>query len=167
MKPNLPFRSRRRGLRRAFSLIEAATATMIAAVAVVSMGAALAAGTTANSAGAESTNAVNLAGSVHELALGLSRGGADAPVIGPRRSVWNLKDVTFSPAVDGRGLPLPDYGDWEQQVAVQSVDNRNVASTIAEDRSSAMVRVTVRVYHHGRFVYSASWLVEAVNPREE
>ena len=89
-------RPRRRAMRRGFTLIETATAMIIISVAVVAMCGLLAAGTNANISGNEMTTAVNLAGTIHEIAVGLPLSDGGKPVIGPYRCVrWDLKWVVI------------------------------------------------------------------------
>ncbi|HET6250799.1 MAG TPA: prepilin-type N-terminal cleavage/methylation domain-containing protein [Tepidisphaeraceae bacterium] len=158
-----PTTSRRN--RHGFTLIETATAMMIISVAVVAMCELLTAGTSANIRGGELTRAVNLADTIHEIALGLPLDHAGRHVTGRFASVWDLNGQTFSPPIDGATTPIADYAGWTQQVTVQAVDNKSMATAVAADRSAAVARLSVVVWHNGQTVYSQSWLMPGDEPQ--
>jgi Tfp pilus assembly protein PilV len=77
--------------------------------------------------------------------------------------IWDLNGDTYSPPLDVDRAPIPAYSNWAQQVTVQSVDPNNVNSVRPNDPTIPTARVTVTITHHGKFVYSSSWLLMAPN----
>lgn len=130
--------------RRGFTLIEAAIAQMIVAVAVVAMCQLLATGTSLNVAAAEMSAAVRLAHPVHELALGMEL-----------RQAAELDGQVFSPPIDVSRTPLPNLDGWEQRVSATALAGSDASS------GPLAVRLQVEMYHHQRFVYRATWLLFA------
>jgi prepilin-type N-terminal cleavage/methylation domain-containing protein len=156
-----PGEGRRKPHRCAFTLIETMAAMVIISVAITAMCELLAAGTRANVAGNELTTAVNLANTVHEIAIELAQPGRDAAVIGPWQNVWDLDGQNFSPPIDAHAEPILDYASWTQRVSVEPVDGGDVAGANPSLRRGSMARLKVEIYHEGRQVHSATWLVAA------
>lgn len=163
--------------RRGFTLIEAAMVTAIIGFGVVGMLQLLAAGTRTNSEGAALTVAVNLTNNIREISLGMAyrdpqlpnqwsaREGignpnVDAPLYD---NITDLDTVTFSPPLDVRRSPIAAYGNWAQNVVVQTVSSTHLASLRPRDINEPTVRVTVTITRNGQFVHEASWLVVAPN----
>jgi prepilin-type N-terminal cleavage/methylation domain-containing protein len=153
-----------RGLRRGFTLIETTIAMLVISVGVVAMCGLLTAGTAANASGTELTTGVNLAGSVHEMALRLPLRQAREPDIGPYRTLWDLDGRTLSAPAEASPVPASNLADWTEQVAVQTVDNKDVGVALANDRAAPTARLTVTVFHNGHSVYAGSWLIVDDDP---
>jgi prepilin-type N-terminal cleavage/methylation domain-containing protein len=77
--------------------------------------------------------------------------------------IWDLNGDTYSPPLDVHRSPIPAYSNWAQQVNVQTVDPSNVNTIRPTDPTVPTARVTVTITHHGKFVYSTSWLLMAPN----
>lgn len=77
--------------------------------------------------------------------------------------IWDLNGDTYSPPLDVHRNPIPTYSNWAQQVTVQSVDPNNVNTVTGSDPTCPTARVTVAVLHHGKLVYTTSWLLMAPN----
>lgn len=155
---------RRSTPRRALSLIETMVAMVIITIAITAMCELLVAGTSANVSGNELTTAVNLAGTIHEIAIGLPLSHSGQAVIGPWHDVWDLNGLKFSPPIDAGRRPIAAQANWEQRITVISVDSNNISAPIPDDRNAPAARLTVEVYHEGRHVYTTSWLVLAHDP---
>jgi prepilin-type N-terminal cleavage/methylation domain-containing protein len=137
----------RRGLRRGFTLIEAAIVTVIVGVGTVAMIQLLAAGSVANGQSHELTTGMNLANNIREMTQTMTF--AD---------VLALNNRTYSPAVDAMNQPVSSLAGWKQQVATtRVVENAVNVTTTATD--SNIARVTVWALHHDRKVCEVSWLV--------
>jgi hypothetical protein len=161
--------------RRGFTLIEAATTTVIIGVGCVAMLQLLGAGTMANHQGTEGTVAMNLAGNVREAMAGLAFSDLTSPTHwGPEDGETTVKKYndlddfdgwSSAPAcpIDAKRDPLPtEYASWCQQVKVESVKPDNLAVTMAHltlapDLRPAS-RITVTIYHNGNMIYSESWV---------
>ena len=163
MKPSYSHfrRAQRRG--RAFAMIEVAIAQVIVAVAITAMCHLLATGTAANSAAAEMTIALNLADNIHELARGLPFSDTGQPVVGPWHDVWDLDGQSFSPPIDVGRTPIDADVGWEQRVSLQTVDPKRISSTFPNNPTIPTARLTVSIYHRGRYIYGANWLVVAAD----
>lgn len=166
--------SRRRGCasRRGFTLIEAALATVIIGIGVVALLELLAAGTMSNSAGTELTTATSLADNIHEISMVLPfndpTNGASTSTKetgGPANynDVWDLNGDTYSPPLDVTRHPLSGFANWGQQVTVQSVQPDTLTASRPNSVTLPTARVTVVITHHGKNVYTASWIVTAPN----
>ena len=137
--------SRRRG----FTLVEAATATVIIGVAFTALLQLLAVGTVSNREGAELTTAVHLANNVHEAAVRV-----------PYAELFDLEG-TYSPAVDARMVALPGMTGWSQVVDVSYVDESMLTAAVPDTQYEPTSRVTVSVARNGKQVYRTSWLAAA------
>lgn len=153
---------RRRTPRRAFTLIETSVAMVIVTVAITAMCELLAAGTNANVAGNELTTAVNLANTIHEIARAPLNADADGVVARIRQNLWDERGHIFSPAIDGRGSPLADFPNWQQRVTIEPVDESDICAASHTPRATPTARLRVSIYHDGRPIHSASWLI--INP---
>lgn len=140
------FLSRRpRRTARGFTLIEAALTTTIVGVGLLAMLQLIAAGTTANISGAQTTTAVNMAKSIREMSLKMSFDEVRA-----------MDGTMHTPPVDSRGMAMAGFDDWIQVVDVQTVDPDRLTADTASTLPHA-VRVTVTVVHNGRNVSEMSW----------
>jgi hypothetical protein len=175
---NYSWRGARRPRRRGgFTLIEAATTTVIVGVGCVAMLQLLAAGSMANREGTELTTAVYLAGNVRECLTGVAF--SDPLVKGtwgaePNETTLSSYDdlddfdnKVFSPPMDARRKSLGnDYIGWSQSIIVQSVkpdDLKTVMPHVTLDPSlRPFSRVTVNIKHNGKTVYTQSWTVSYV-----
>jgi hypothetical protein len=137
---------------------------VILATAVAAMCELLTAGTAVNVSGNELTTGVNLAGSIHELAIELPFSDPGHPVVGPYHDIWDLDGAAFSPPIDAGRAPIFSAEGWSQQVSVQSVDNQNIGTAVANDQSGPTAQLIVTVSRNGRFVYSGRWLIVNSSP---
>jgi hypothetical protein len=164
-----PTHSRRGG----FTLIETAMVMTLIGLGVLAMLELLAAGSVSNAYGTEMTTAVHLANNIHEISLGLAFADPENPL------VWNTKEpagitacdnvidldgTSFSPPLDVRRQTMPNYTGWGQRVKVESVAEDYVASVRPNTLAEPTVRVTVTIFHHGRDIYTTSWLAVAPAP---
>jgi Tfp pilus assembly protein PilV len=166
---------RRSPRRRGFTLIEAATTTVIIGVGCVAMLELLGAGTIANQAGTEGTVAMNLAGNVREAMTGIAFADKASPTHwGPETGETDVQlfnDVDdFDGWTSAPGTPInserdrlgADYATWQQQVKVESVQRDNLSQTTAHLTLTPDLRptsrVTVSILHNGRPIYSESWI---------
>lgn len=167
--PGTPARLRRGG----FTLIETAMVMTLIGLGVLAMLELLAAGSVSNAYGTEMTTAVHLGNNIHEISLGMAFYDPENP------TAWNTKEAggitaydnvidldgtSFSPPLDVRRQPMPGYTGWGQRVKVESVAEDYLASTRPNSLAEPTVRVTVTVFHHGRDVYTTSWLAVAPAP---
>jgi hypothetical protein len=168
--------SNTRQRRRGFTLIEAATTTVIVGVGCVAMLQLLAAGSMANGEGTELTIACNLAGCVRECLTGVAF--SDPNVKGtwgaePGENLATYNDLddfdgkTFSPPMNARRKSLGSaYIGWSQSVIVESVrpdDLKTVMPHVTLDPSlRPFSRITVNIKHNGKAVYTQSWTVSYV-----
>ena len=143
--------------------------TVIIGFGVMAMLQLLAAGTVANAEGTELTMAINLAGNVREISLGMRYYDPQQPTVWSTREAtvaeWdNLMDLdgaVFSPPLDARRQPISGYPGWSQEVQVESVSRDSVTEAVADTMSEPTARVTVTIKRNGTRVYSTSWLAVA------
>jgi hypothetical protein len=135
----------------------------------------LAAGSVSNAYGTEMTTAVHLANNIHEISLGLAFydpqdtnkdtwNTKEAAGITAYDNITDLDGTSFSPPLDVRRLPMPGYTGWGQRVKVETVAEDQVSSPRPNTMAEPTVRVTATVFHHGRDIYSTSWLAVAPGP---
>jgi hypothetical protein len=171
-----PMRSRstgrRAGRRNGFTIMEALGVTMIVGVGAVALIELLATGTMSNADAAERTTAINLAGNIREIAVGLKFADPQSPdtwntaepVVELYDDIKDLDGKLFRPALDGRRQPIQQYPGWGQAITVETVAENNFASVIARDPKAPTARVTVSILRNGREVYRKSWLAVAPTP---
>jgi type II secretory pathway pseudopilin PulG len=160
---------RRRG---GFSLLEATVVTTIVGVGALAVIELLAAGTMNNAASTEKTTAINLAGNVREIAVNLAFADPEDPDhwstgeagVGSFDDIKDLDGKTFSPPLDGRRQPIPEYGGWSQVITVDTVAEDYLISTRPKDPEAPAARVTVNILRNGRQVYTNNWVAVAKNP---
>jgi len=165
-----PRRSKRR--RRGFTLLETALATIIIGTGVIATMQLMAAGTMSNSAASELTTAVNLAGNIHEIALGLPFASTTNPTSttfkdsgGPLNYtyLWDMNGDVYNPPLDVTRHTITGYGNWTQTVTVQSVDPTSLTSIRPNSITLPTARVTVIILHNTKQVYQTSFLIVASN----
>jgi type II secretory pathway pseudopilin PulG len=163
---------RPRGRRAAFTLMEAGVVMMIVGVGAVAFIELLAAGTVSNADATQRTTAINLAGNIREMALGLKFADPQSPgtwsnvepVVELYDDIKDLDGQTFQPPLNGRRQPIEALSAWSQAVTVETVAQSNLSSVIAKDPLAPTARVTVRILRNGREVYRRQWLAVAPNP---
>jgi type II secretory pathway pseudopilin PulG len=129
-----PATHRVRRHRAGFTLIEAALTTMIVGIGLVATLQLLAAGTSANIDGTNTTTGVNLA----------------------RNEVRALNGDVHNPPVDSRGTTIAGFNNWTQSIVVQPVDPDRL-NTVIIDPDPDVVRVTARVHNNGSYVCELTW----------
>ena len=145
-------RSRKRLIRRGFTLIEAAIVTVIVGVGIMAMLELLAAGSMANGASAELTTAMGLASNMHEMSLGVEY-----------KDVMTLNGLSNQPPKDAKKQPItdPSLANWRQQMAVSYVDHNLITNTVPNTQQEPTARITVTISRNGGVVYTTSWLAAA------
>jgi type II secretory pathway pseudopilin PulG len=168
-----------RGRTRGFTLIEAATTTVIIGVGCLAMLQLLAAGTRANGESGELTTAMNLAGNIRECLThhnGPMQTVAfsdvdDTDNWGPEagettvNSYDDLDDfdgMTFSPPIDARRASMgTPYNGWSQSIVVESINPDDLKSVIPHlthpPGLRPVSRITVTVKRYDKTVYTQSW----------
>jgi len=158
----------RGNVRNGFTLVEAALATAVIGIALVSLLAALRSGTRTNEASRNLTQAVFVAQEIREWTLRLPFEDPEEPgeVPGseegnPQTIVDDLDDlmgVTFSPPRDAYGAVITDLSGWSETITLTWRSSSNVAATVS-DGASDVVHVRVSVSFQGQEVFATSWLV--------
>ncbi len=155
---------------RGFTLIEVAVAVAIIGLAITALMASLAAGTRANHAGQQLTQAVFLAQEVREWTIKLPFSDTDPADVGnppgpdgsdPQYYVDDLDDllsVTYSPPRDGRGVALSSMVGWTQTISLTWRDPDDLA-TVVTPGASDIIHVSVEVSYRGKTMLTAGWLV--------
>jgi prepilin-type N-terminal cleavage/methylation domain-containing protein len=143
--PTSTFTKARRSGSRGFTLIEAMLTTVIIGVGVMAMMQLLASGTVNNIEAAELTSGMNIAKSIHEIALQKKM-----------TQIVAMNGTSHQPPWDSRSKPIADLANWKQTIAVNAVNPDNLKTNIVDATPSA-VRLTVTVLHNGKNVCSMSW----------
>ena len=156
--------------RPAFTLIEAAVATLVVGLGVAAILVAVTSGTRANHAGKKLTEAVFFAQELREATLNLpftdpetahkdNPPGADAgDATEFADDLDDLMDVTFCPPRDGQGQPIDCMPDWSQHVLLTWRNPANLSSQVA-DGASDLIYVEVTIAFQGVETLKTGWLV--------
>ena len=157
-----------RNVRNGFTLVEAAIATAVIGIALVSLLAAIRSGTRTNEASRRLTQAVFLAQEIREWTLRLPFEDPQEPGESPGSEegdpqvavddLDDLMDVTFSPPRDAFGSAITDMPGWAESITLTWRDSSDVAVTVS-DGASDVVHVRVSVSFQGQEVFTTSWLV--------
>ncbi len=175
-------RRRRCHARRGFTLIEAALATVIIGLGVVSMMELFGTCTTENSTANGQTTAMLLASNIQEAMAGLPLfdpilGSSDfGPQLG--QTVGQFTNVTafdgsrFSPPIDATRTPIPQLTQYTQVISVMPVWPTQLSSnvvesspTITKSTYTGAVRVRVHIFYQrtptmkASEVYTSDWIV--------
>lgn len=155
---------------RGFTLIESAIVTVIIGVGVTAMLQLLASGTMTNGQASEVTVAINLAGHIREMTLGMAFADPQTPTnwgvesgessVSVYDDLDDLDGKVFGPPLDARRVVLSNLTNWSQKITVQTVAPDFITS-VRPDGSEPMSRITVTVEHNGRDVHQMSWLAVA------
>jgi len=150
-----------------FSLIEVLIATVLIGLSIAALVAANGSFSRANATGADLSTAEFLAEQIRELTTMLpvaDPGGTSWTTFGPEEAslagyddVDDFDNATCSPPITASRAPLNDLAGFSQQVIVQNVSSSNF-DTVAADRLTPFVRVTVNILQNGRPISSASWI---------
>jgi prepilin-type N-terminal cleavage/methylation domain-containing protein len=179
--PNQPHRYAPRRVRRGFTLIEASITTVIIGVGCLGMLTLLGAGTNANNESTELTTAMNLAGNVREAITGMRYASKTFPTHwGPETGeadvaayddMDDFNGWTSSPGnpIDARRQRLSsEYSTWVQQVTVDCVKSTNFAIVLGHPNVTPDLRptqrITVKILHNGKDIYSQSWIAAYADP---
>ena len=158
----------RRSIHSGFTLVEAAIATAVIGIALVSLLVALRSGTRTNEASRRLTQAVFLAQEIREWTLRLPFEDPEEPGEAPGSEegdpqtgpddLDDLMGVTYSPPRDAYGSAIMDMSGWSESITLTWRDSSNVATAVS-DGSSDVIYVRVRISFQGREVLTTSWLV--------
>jgi len=164
---------KRTTLRRGFWLIESALAIAVVGVGVVAVVGSQQAWHFQAVASEELATGMRLATEIREMSLLLP---ANDPITGT--AIWgeepgeiipldiddldDLDDEIFTDAdgtgpIDATGTVIVGMDGWEQQIAVQCVDQFDVTS-IVPDGSSEVVRIEVTVFHDNEEITRLTWI---------
>src|SRR5258707_6135636 len=155
-------------IRRGFSLMETALATIIVGVGIMGIVELLANGTDTNRQSTDLTTGVNLAKNVRELSLKLAfldpntptvwglDGGESANNPAGFNDIHDLDGRTYSPPIDSRGQTIWTMDGWSQSIVVHTWYPNSISTDVPNGTDSA-VRVTVTVTHQGNFVTNLTW----------
>ena len=153
-----------------FSLIEACIAIITVGIGVSALLLSVAAGTRANSAGKQLTQATFLAQEIREWTVRMPFSDPDladqANPPGPDGSnpqvfvddLDDLMDVTYSPPRDGQGNPVADMAAWSQALTLTWRDPNSLTTTVAAGTSD-VIYVEVKISNRSRQVLTTGWLV--------
>src|SRR5438105_2030469 len=131
-------RRSRRPLRRGFTLIEAALATVIVGVGTLGMIQLLAAGTVANGKANNLSIGLTLANNIHEMmqtsstmsfantATATTWGLEAGETIATANDLDDFDGYTFNPAVDARRQSISYLSGWTQSIKVETVSADNL-----------------------------------------
>lgn len=168
-------------VRRGFTLMEAALATVIVGTGVLAAAQLFGACATQNIHGAQATVAMMLANNIQETTanlafsdpqLGRSYYGAEP---GETTATWDdlddFDDRTFNPPLDARRQPIAGMAQYSQVVTVRPVypnqlssNNNDASPTISTATYTGAARVRVRVLYRpspdrpAEEVYQRSWI---------
>ena len=168
MKVIRNMKSRYRGTRKAFTIIEAMIATIIIGIAFTALIASSRAYTQTNGAGIEISTAEFLIENIREMTAPLAviepeTGDTTFGAESGETAVSLYDDIddfdggSFSPPVDINGISLSALSAYTQQVTVQNI-NANDFSAVVSDHASDFVRITVTILINDRQISSASWI---------
>lgn len=153
-----------------FTLIEAAVATVVIALGIVALLAAMGAGARNAQASQQLTTSVLLTQEIHEWMVALPFSDPDPGDQGkppgsdgsdPQVFVDDFDDlmnVTYSPPRDGRGVAIDDLKDWAQTITLSWLDPGDFTVTLPPGDSD-LVDVRVDITYQGRQVQSTRWLM--------
>ncbi|MCY2928652.1 MAG: type II secretion system protein [Planctomycetota bacterium] len=142
-----------------FTLIEAMVATVIVATGGSALMVALASGTTINANAREMTQATYLAQEVREWTYRLPLSDPDGPdPQGFVDDIGNLTNVSYSPPLNGLGLPLTGMSDWTQKITVTWRNSQDL-SQVVPSSASDIARIQVDILHSGKTVLTNFWFV--------
>ena len=163
-----------RAHRGGFTLIEAAIATVVIGMGVVTLMHAMGSGTRVNGEARDITHAVFLSQEIREWTLQLPfTDPEEAADVDPGPDAANspaqfvddlddLMDYTFTPPRDGQGEKITEMSDWSQEVQMEWRDPLNLSSPMV-DGDSDVVCVTVTVRKGSKEVLTTSWMVTRRN----
>ncbi len=151
-----------------FTLVEVLFAILLVGLAIASLVGANAAFTRANGAGADLSTAEFLLEQIKELT-------ATLPVIDPETEtdtfgpegdeatlaayddLDDFDGASFSPPISAGRTVLSDFTAFTQQITVENVSASNF-ELVADDHSTAFVRVTAKVLMNSTEITSATWI---------
>ncbi|MBN1506094.1 MAG: prepilin-type N-terminal cleavage/methylation domain-containing protein [Sedimentisphaerales bacterium] len=150
-----------------FSLIEVMIAVVLVGLSITALAVATNSFTQANGVGADLSTAEFLIEQIRELTTLL-------PVVDPPGMSWttfgpeegslasyddvdDFDNATFSPPINASRGTLNDLAGFTQQVTVQNISATSF-DTVATDRSTDFVRITVNIHQGGQLITSTSWI---------
>ncbi|HHH75981.1 MAG TPA: prepilin-type N-terminal cleavage/methylation domain-containing protein [Phycisphaerae bacterium] len=153
-----------------FTLVEVLVASVLVAIGVTSLLAAMATSTQSNTAGRDLAQGALLCQEIREWTLGLpltdpdpeSQDNPPGPDgSDPQTFVDDLDDllgVTFSPPRDASGLAITDMDQWSQTINITWRKSGDVSTTVLAG-SSDVVYVEVVISRLGNEVCRTGWIV--------
>ena len=136
----------------AFTIMDAALATVIIGVSFVAVMQLMVTGTVANIDSSARTTGLNLARNVRESMIQKTYA-----------TLLSYHGASYAPPKDGQGNDLTDFADWKQEIAVQAVDPTNLTTSVTTS-SPAAVRITVTVSRGTERVCDLSWYAFDATP---
>jgi hypothetical protein len=157
---------------RAFTLIEAALATVLVGIGIVALLQLFTAGTLTSAGAIDLTTASTLANNIRELTQSLDFADTAAPAhwgLEPGETQLTADDLddldgqSFTPPIDARRTALADFAGWTQSIKVESIDPSHLNTPISHGTLSPdqrpISRITVTVTHQGKTICTSEWLV--------
>jgi len=149
-----------------FTLVEVLFAILLVGLAIASLVGANAAFTRANGAGADLSTAEFLLEQIKELTatLPVIDPETETDTFGPEEaSLADYDDLddfdaaSFSPPISADRSTLTDFAAFTQKITVENVSASNF-ELVADDHSTAFVRVTAKVLMNSTEITSATWI---------
>lgn len=160
-------------LKAGFTLVELLIAAMLIGFAIAALLASNSAFTSANAGGINLSTAEFLIEEIRELTtcLDVVDPETETDVWGPESDETSVVDyddlddfdgASFSPPIDVSCAQLADFGAFTQQVTVENVFAGQF-QTVAPDKTTDFVRVTVMIFLNNRQIDSANWIRARLN----
>ena len=130
-----------------FTLVEVLVASVLIAIGITGLLAAMATSTQSNAAGNNLAQATLLAQEIRERTVAMSFD-----------DIGNLSGQVYSPPVDSTGTAMEDMTQWSQSITVTFRDASDISATV-EDGTSDVVYVEVIVSMLGNEVCRTGWIV--------
>ena len=135
----------RRRTPKGFTLMEVLITSMIIAVGITAVMAAIGSGTRINEAGVSLTKAGFLTQEIREWSINLA-------------DLDSLTSVTYSPPRNSLGVELTDMPGWSQDLTVTWRSSTDL-DVIVPSASSDIAHIQLAVRHNEELILSADWLV--------
>ena len=143
-----------------FTLTEIAIATIIIAMSLASLMAALRSSTSVNFTSGKMTSASFLAQNIHEWTLRLPFRPGSEFGIDPEELQYleDLNGRTFSPPRDGTGIPINNYVGWSQTVTLTWLNPHHLAERV-DPGSDDVIHVSVEIKYNDNPVMTLRYMI--------